>query len=231
MQRIEIREFDRKNETATIGLRPAKFDLAITIAAIYKELIAFPVGIGFMDFICFRFRSRVVLLELAEVASLDFIVFIGLDLFLELILPVVIILERSPFAPAFTVGPSLDVPDVSNKQFMTAAFVTGKLRYIAIVHGRDLFPNQPAERSQAHLRGPDRQAFDKRGTSLRIGSLVCHFYPPGSFTLGSIKRSICGLQDSVAGEAIIWEARNTERESTASSVCPSNWTWSCLLCS
>src|SRR5512134_1797349 len=120
-KRIEIGKFDGENESMTIRLRPAKFDLAITVPAIYKELIAFPVGLCFVAFILFRFRSRVIFLKLAEVTSLNFIVCILLDLFLKLVLPVVIILERSPFPPAFTGIPSQDVPDVSDGQFMTTA--------------------------------------------------------------------------------------------------------------
>src|SRR5690349_10578125 len=88
-KRIEIGKFHRENKAITIRLRPAKFNLAITVPAIYIELIAFPVGLCFVDFILFRFRSRVILLELAEVPSLNLIVGILLDLFLKLVLPVV----------------------------------------------------------------------------------------------------------------------------------------------
>src|ERR1051325_8957168 len=117
-ERIEIGKFDRENEAITVWLRPAKFDLAITVLAIYKERIAFPVSLCFMDLILFRFRSRVIFLKLAEVPSLNFIVGILLDLFLKLVLPVVIILERSPFPPSFKVSPGLDDPNVGNGQLM-----------------------------------------------------------------------------------------------------------------
>jgi hypothetical protein len=48
----------------------------------------------------------------------------------------VIILERSPFPPAFTVRPGLDVPNVSDDQFVTTAFATCKFWPIILVHGR-----------------------------------------------------------------------------------------------
>src|SRR5690349_1468695 len=50
-ERIEIRKLDGENEPMTIGLRPAKFNLAITVLAIYKELIACPVGLCLVGFI------------------------------------------------------------------------------------------------------------------------------------------------------------------------------------
>src|SRR5688572_15145974 len=65
-ERIEIGKFDRENETMTIRLRPAKFNLAITGSATYKKFIVLPVGLCFVDFILFRFRSRVIFLKLAE---------------------------------------------------------------------------------------------------------------------------------------------------------------------
>src|SRR5687767_1946874 len=126
-KRIEIRKFHGENEAMTIWLRPAKFNLAITALAIYKKFIVLPVSLFFVEFILFRFRSRVIFLKLAEVPSLNFIVCVFLDLFLKLVLPVVMILERSPFLPAFTGIPSLDVPNVSDGQFMTTAFVAGEL--------------------------------------------------------------------------------------------------------
>ncbi len=140
--RIEIRTLNRQNETATIRPGPSEFNLAIAIPAIYKKLIAFPFGLGFIDFIFFRFRIRVVLLELTEVASLNFVVGIFFNLFLELILPMVVILERSSFPPAFAFSPGLDGPNVSNDQFMTTAFVAGELLSIIIVHSLSLSLNQ-----------------------------------------------------------------------------------------
>jgi hypothetical protein len=98
--RIEVGKFDRKNETAPVRLRPAKFDLAITIIAIYKKLIVFPVGLWLEDFIYFRFRIGIVRLELTEVASLDLRIRFILILFLKFKLPVVAGFERSPFPPA-----------------------------------------------------------------------------------------------------------------------------------
>src|ERR1043165_3056793 len=126
-ERIEIRKFNGENETIPIRLRPAKFDLAITTLAIYQKFIVLPVGFCFVDFIFFRFRSRVIFLKLAEVPSLSFIVCILLDFFLKLVLPVMIIPERSPFPPAFTVIPSLDAPNVSDGQFISTACVTSEL--------------------------------------------------------------------------------------------------------
>src|ERR1043165_8111180 len=126
-ERIEIRKFNGENEAIPIRLRPTKFDLTIAALAIYKKFIVFPVGLCFVDFILLRFRSRVIFLESAEVPSHHFCVCILLDLFLKLVLPVVIIPERSPFPPAFTVIPSLDAPNVSDGKCMSTAFVTSEL--------------------------------------------------------------------------------------------------------
>jgi hypothetical protein len=50
------------------------------------------------------------------------------------LLPVVIILERSPFLPAFAPGSSQDVPDMGNDQFMPPAGDTSELEGIVIFH-------------------------------------------------------------------------------------------------
>ena len=117
---VEVRKFYRKNETATVWLRPAEFNLTITILTIDKELIAFPVRLCLENFIFFRFRSSVIFLILAEVTPLNFSVRFFLDLLLKLILPMVIIFKRSLFLPALTVLSGQEAPNMCNDQSVAA---------------------------------------------------------------------------------------------------------------
>ena len=130
----EVRTFHWKYSPISVGLRPAKFDLPIAVCAINIKLVTFRVALLFEYFIFFRFRSRVIFCKLAEVASLNFIASIFLNFLFKLKLPGVIIFERPPFLPAFSIRASQGCPNVSHSQTLTTACFTGELPGLVIVN-------------------------------------------------------------------------------------------------
>jgi hypothetical protein len=130
----KVGTFNRKYAPATVGLCPAKLDLAITACAIHVKHVVSRVGARIVIFIIFRLGRRHIFGALGEIPSIRVFFFSLLYLFLKLKVPVMVSLEWAPFLPAFTFRPVEDFPNSINIQFMTAACFTGKFPRLVFVH-------------------------------------------------------------------------------------------------
>jgi hypothetical protein len=116
---------------------------------------------------------------IADVAAMDLVVFVFLDLLLKPVFPVVIFVERSPFLPTFTAGSGQDAPHMGDDQAVSAAGMTGEFVYRLGFH--ECTPSDPWQQpGKGTAFSLGLVQFQTKKRSIRRTHLVA------TFTLGAV---------------------------------------------